>query len=244
MCSVIRNPPPLESVLPINEVKLGAWNKEVEGILSFYSPMPKSYEMIVKNEKEKLTFLCKCKGFSMINSLLHSSNQKEAFHWLIMNALRPLKEADCCSDEITPSLETYPLPKMLVYQSRININPKTFLPQKIEMFKNINIVGPQSVLDVDAYVEFNRHKVACRKTVLLIGKPPQWGNKYCQGFQTDILFNKEEKKLQTPDNEDFHDRFVVSRTAGLIPAYPFGYDLLSARKLPFEALALKPRPTL
>ena len=243
LCSVVPNPPPLKDILPLNEVRLGAWKLELEGIVSFYSPGPKSYELTFEDKNGTLHYLLKCKGLSLAQTLIERANQKDAFKRLVLESLKPIKthyESDDESSQNTISVSSTN-PQLVVYQHRISIDPQTFLPKNIELFKQVNVIGPQSVLNIADHIEFNDQKVRQKTRKTLIDKPPQWENEYCQRFDNDMLViqsdNSEVKRLRT---EETIDTYEILNTSGLLPAYPFGFDLETSVNLPVEHLSLKP----
>ena len=246
LCKVDINASPLESILPINEVRLGAWKYETKGIVSFYSPGPKSYEMVFENDNGQLEKVIKCKGFSLCQDLIERCDQKDSFKRLVYDSLHPLdvRDDNSESDVNESSLKdgsVFKPPKMFMYQNRINIDSKTFSPKHFEMFKQLNVIGPQSVLNIADYVEFNLSKTIQKKRASVICRPPKWENVQCENFDTlDTLVRNESHELQAPFTDDTIQLYSVTKTSGLVPAYPFGYDLNSAKPLPFEKLALKP----
>ena len=250
LCNIATDVPPLESVLKINSQRLGAWKIEIDGIISFYSPGPKSYEMTVENERGELSYIIKCKGLSLVKPLIERSNQKDAFKRLVYDSLRPLDPQDTFDENSESDLNVdsnqegavHTRPKMFMYQNRINIDSCTFLPKHIEMFKQINIIGPQSVLNVHDYVQFDFSESRSKNRASLVHRPPHWSNTYCELFDPlQTLTRIETNELKVPLCDETIQLYSVKKTAGLVPAFPFGYDFASSHALPFEKLSLNPR---
>ena len=250
LCSIATDVSPLESVLPINSQRLGAWKIEIPRIVSFYSPGPKSYEMTVENEHGELSYIIKCKGLSLVKPFIERSNQKDAFKRLVYDSLHPLDPQELSDEESESGLNVatnqeglnLTRPKMFMYQNRINIDTHTFLPKHIEMFKQINVIGPQSVLNVSDYVDFDLSKVEPKNRAFLVHQPPKWFNTYCETFDPHHeLTRAASHELKAPICDETIHLYSVKRTAGIVPAYPFGYDFASSPTLPFERLSLNPR---
>ena len=254
LCSVTENAPELKTFLQINDARLGAWKIELEDIKSFYSPGPKSYAMIAKGKNpDELINVIKCKGFSLLQPLLQRNQQEKAFEYLVKDALTPLnilqeltvedkeEEEENQTSHVNTKLRR---PKMYVFQQRLNIDQRTFLPKKIEMFKSLNVIGPQSVLNIKDYVIFENEnvdeKLECPR---VIGPPPQWGNKSCT--ESDIFNHFETLPSESNQYDGYQKNPEIVKMVGIVPAYPYGYDLNhpETKSHPFEKLSYKNKET-
>ena len=210
---------PLGDILPIKDLQLGGWKIEVNNLNEYYGLGPKSYQTLYfvfdENQPPKLVSRIKNKGFSFLNLLLQGDLTRLPKD-LIMDRLHIAHD-----DENGKPCQP---PSALILQQSLRINPNTLIPVHNMSFKKLKPNGPQQVVQVSDFCIFKKENTPSEVTQKVIRQPQQESEIVCEEFATDKPKSPTVPQVFADNIGEVHNcGYRPIKTAGIIPAVPFGY---------------------
>ena len=248
----VEHPTPHSQFCQINN-RLGGLKVEADNIRTYVGQQSKTY-MTVTTSGEVTT---KCKGFSMLSTLLDGTHNERIVEELFFDSLTPfmlqcLPDADDAekADGLAAAKGQWEAPKVKIYQKQITIDPRSLAPdvrERPNFVKRLRMCGPRRIIHGKDSLSFDRTVRRPRLSSRKIARPRlppsavdaslcSDDNAASQRVQAEEEEEEEVEEVEEEGDDGGGSEMYHTVTPGpVVLTYPFGYQFPAGGK-PFEHL--------